>query len=134
MCWSFFVNKTAGWSHNINIQSLIHLHFLYCAAYNKIQAFCIIHIVCSYTTANVISNVEIWGNGKSNEAKIFFQSRWQRWQFFFDLELGQSFFHVKNSPSQNITNLSYNVKIYLSDFSFHTWRHPWPLSRSVVLL
>ena len=48
LCYSFILNKVAGWRHNIKIKSLTPL-FFHCVTYKKIQAFCTIYAVSSYS-------------------------------------------------------------------------------------
>ena len=57
-------------------------------------------------------------NSISNETRIFAESRQGKWIWFFDLELEQVLFYVKNLPSWNTTDFIYYLSYIIAMKNF----------------
>ena len=97
VCENFIFNKAAGWRHNINIKSLIQMHFFYCVARNKIKGFYTICTFCSYSwlespvlvcipaISYLILGVLVMiceKTSKPNKTRFFFKTFYEKIAFF----------------------------------------------------
>ena len=120
-----FFHRVADWRYNINIKSLIHLHFFNAPVFlhhlNNVLSLITVKSGNCLLSANIISNVGSLSakqKSKPNATMTFAQSRQSRWISFLDLELGQAMLKFCLLEIQQISFFLWAISLRWKTFLF----------------